>query len=111
MKNPLIGHWRSNEQLTRSEINKCAKYSESEIDELFSLVNIGELEFIFTDNELTTKYKDNVSTATYKILSSCVPSVSILASDLDELHYEVVNDIMYVGNGLKDFKEVFTKIG
>ena len=110
MKNPLIGHWQSNEQLTRNELNKCNKYSSSEIDELFSLVKFGELEFIFTDNELTTKYQDNVSTATYKILSSSESSISIFASDLGELQYEIVNGIMYVKNGLRDFKEVFNKI-
>ena len=111
MKNPLFGRWKSNEELTRREIVKCNKYADTDIDELFSLVKYGELEFIFTNNELTTKYKDDVSTTSYKILSLSASEVSILTSDLGELHYEITNDMMYVANGLKHFKEVFTKIG
>ena len=110
MNNPLIGHWRSNKQLTRNEVNNCKKYSSSEIDELFSLVNFGELEFIFTDNEITTKYQDTESTAAYTILSSSESTISILASDLGELQYEIVDNNMYVADGLKHFREVFTKI-
>ena len=44
----LIGHWRSNEQFTRDELNKCNKCSEFKTGKPSSLVKQGEPGFIFT---------------------------------------------------------------